>query len=420
MGSAASNPDRTASQPVSLAEWAAVPEDEPGELVDGFAVRSDRGRMPDVTVSLAAFLFSCVPLVAVCAACNKNDEARNDRPPPPPMAASSARGDLCAGGGRQDTDAISAPFVPRAVAAYCLDPHGEPKTYGDQGKLSMDDVCTTAFDGECEVYKRFGLDRVVVLRYLDGSGAPNSVEVNLSRFKTADGAYAMFTKRVVADGDPERASVKPLEAGAAAATGSSNAYAWRGQYLIELTFVSEDPKMTPEAMARANEQSSALIAKQMGDKLPGDLALPASAAQLPTGSRIVLGIAYYPKDALTLSAIGPLAVGYYKDGEKRWRDVAIARSGVDSAKEAFRAFRLKQGSVPISGLGEEALRVTVQEAPDRAKAEYVVARKGTLVAAVGDEELVLDPGAPKDTLASLKLATDEKVQKLAKWLAAAH
>ncbi|HEV3190575.1 MAG TPA: Uma2 family endonuclease, partial [Polyangiaceae bacterium] len=88
MGSAASNPDRTASKPVSLAEWAAMPEDEPGELVDGylaeeevpgyvhelvvgwlihvlwawggprgalvagsgakFAVRSDRGRMPDV------------------------------------------------------------------------------------------------------------------------------------------------------------------------------------------------------------------------------------------------------------------------------------------------------------------------------------------------------------------------------------
>jgi hypothetical protein len=76
----------------------------------------------------------------------------------------------------------------------------------------MDEVCTTAFDGECEVYKRFGLDRVVVLRYVDGSGAPNSVEVNLSRFKTVDGAYAMFTKRVVADGDPARASVRPLVA----------------------------------------------------------------------------------------------------------------------------------------------------------------------------------------------------------------
>src|ERR1019366_7315408 len=119
------------------------------------------------------------------------------------------------------TDAISAPFVPRAAGGYCIDPQTEIKTYGDKGKLTMDEVCTTAFDGECEVYKRFGLDRVVVLRYVDGSGAPNSVEVNLSRFTTSDGAYAMSTKRVVAEGDPVAATVKPAAFGAVGATSSS-------------------------------------------------------------------------------------------------------------------------------------------------------------------------------------------------------
>jgi hypothetical protein len=350
------------------------------------------------------------------AACNKNDEGR--APPPPPPVPSSASGtDVCAGGGGQDTDGISAPFVPRATGGYCLDPQSEPKTYGDKGKLSMDEVCTTAFDGECEVYKRFGLDRVVVLRYVDGSGAPNSIEVNLSRFATIDGAYGMFTKRVVADGDPVRATVKPLEAGAAAATSSSNAYVWRGNYLAELTFVTEDTKMTPEAMARANEQSTAPIAKQIGSRLPGPQNLPLSAATLPPASHLPLGIAYYPKDALGLTAIGPVAVGYYKDGEKRWRDVAIARNDVDAAKEAFRAFRLKAGSQPVKGLGEEAVEVVVQEAADRAKAEYVVARKGALILAVGDEELVLEPGMPNDKMAPLKLTRDEKIQKLSAWLA---
>ena len=353
-------------------------------------------------------------------ACDKKSDSKDDRGPPPGMApppAPSAHADVCAGGGGQDTDAISAPFVPRVVGAFCLDPQGEPKTYGDKGKLSMDDVCTTAFDGECEVYKRFGPDRVVVLRYVDGSGAPNSVEVNLSRFATENGAYGMFTKRVVADSDPARATVKPLAAGAAGATSSSNAYVWRGQYIVELTFVTEDTKMTPSDMAHANDVSTGAIAKQIGESLPGGKELLPSAAALPAASRIPLGIAYYPKDALGFSAIGPAAVGYYRDGQKRWRDVAMVRSSSDGAKEAIRAFRLKAGTLPVKGLGDEAVQAIVQEAPDRAKAEYVIARKGPLVAAVGDEELVLDPATPSDKQAPLKLTREEKVQKLAEWLA---
>jgi hypothetical protein len=370
--------------------------------------------------TFAALAAALLAATVALAACSKTGDASGDRPPPPPPEpAASAHVDVCAGGGGQDTDAVSAPFVPRAVGSFCLDPQSEPRTYGDKGKLSMDEVCTTAFDGECEVYKRFGLDRVVVLRYVDGSGAPNSVEVNLSRFTSPDGAYAMFTKRVVADGDPVRATVKPLAAGAGGATSSSNAYVWRGPYLVELTFVTEDTKMTPGDMARENDQSTGAIAKEIGGRLPGDLALPEAAASLPAPSRISLGIAYQPRDALGMTAIGPVAVGYYKDGEKRWRDVAIQRRTADLAREAFRAFRLKPASLPIKGLGDEAVLAVVQEAPDRAKAEYVVARRGALVAAVGDEELVLDPSTPTEKLAPLRLTKDEKVQKLSEWLAAA-
>jgi hypothetical protein len=387
--------------------------------------RPTRSRAPAVAgVAFAAYarLAAAVLLAAfaLLSACDKKGEARDDRPaPPPPESVASAHADVCAGGGAQDTDAVSAPFVPRMVGAFCLDPQGEPKTYGDQGKLSMDEVCTTAFDGECEVYKRFGLERVVVLRYVDGSGAPNSVEVNLSRFASPDGAYAMFTKRVVADGDPERATVKPLAAGAGGAASSSNAYVWRGAYLVELTFVTEDTKMTPADMALANERSTGAIAREIGGKLPGDLALPAAAGSLPALSRITLGIAYHPKGGLGMTAVGPMAVGYYKDADKRWRDVAVVGKTVDGAREAFRAFRLKPGSLPLKGLGDEAVLTIIQEAPDRAKAEYVVARKGTLVAAIGDEELVLDPSTPTDKQAPLKLTKDEKVQKLAEWLASA-
>ncbi len=371
-----------------------------------------------VTVMATRRLASLAAIGALLApAIGCKDDAKNDHaPPPPPPPSASARADLCAGGGGTDSDSISAAFVPRTAGGFCIDPQTEVKTYGDKGKLTMDEVCTTAFDGECEVYKRFGLDRVVVLRYVDGSGAPNSVEVNLSRFTSPDGAYAMFTKRVVADGDPAKATVKPLAAGAAGATSSSNAYVWRGQYLAELTFVTEDTKMTPQAMAQANEQSTGSIAKEIGAKLPGTTDLLPAAAALPAPSRIAMGIAYSPKDALGLTAIGPVAIGYYQDGQKRWRDVSIVRSSVDDAKEAFRAFKLRPGAIPQKGIGEEAVLVVIQEAPDRAKAEYLVARRGSSVYAVGDEELVLDPSMPSDKQAPLKLARDEKMTKLGAWI----
>jgi hypothetical protein len=368
----------------------------------------------------ATWLLLALSLAA--AACDKGDEAKNDRQPPPgvtPSPSASAPGpaaDVCAGGGGVDTDAVSAPLIPRVVAHYCLDPQGEPKTYGAQGKFSMDEVCTTAFDGECEVYKRFGLDRVVVTRYIDGTGAPNSVEVNLSRFGTSDGAYAMFTKRVVADGDPAAATVKPAAFGAVGATSSSNAYVWRGSYLVELTFVTEDTKMTPEQMAVQNEQATGVIAAEIGAKLPGPTDLPPAAAALPTAQRLPLGIAYHPKEALGLSGVGPAAVGYYKEGDKRWRELAVFRADAEGAKEVFRAFKLKPGSLPVKGVGDEAVQVVVQEAPDRAKAEYIVARRGNLVAAVGDEELVLDPATPNDKQTALKLTHDEKLARLTAWL----
>ena len=70
----------------------------------------------------------------------------------------------------------------------------------------------------------------------------------------------------------------------------------------------------------------------------------------------------------------------------------------------------------MKGIGDEAVQVIVQEAPDRAKAEYLVARKGALVAAVADEELVLDPATPTEKLAPLRLTKDEKIAKLVSWL----
>lgn len=355
-------------------------------------------------IALVRAVFVSAVLVGGCT----KPEAKPDQPAPPPPTASTG-GDPCAAGGGTDSDAVSAPFFPRTVGSFCLDPQGDTKTYGEQGKLTMDDVCTTAFDGECEVYKSFSLKRVVAIRYVDAKGG--SVEINLSKFGTDDGAFGMYTKRVVADGDPaDPHAPHAIEAPAAAAMGSGRGYVWRGQYLVELTYLNETE--SPQDMIKSSENILPLVAKAVGEKLPGSTDKPASARALPTANLLPNAIAYFPDNVLSLGKVGPGAIGYYKDGAKRYRMLAIQASDVDNAKDVMKTIKSHAGALPVASLGDDAVLVQLQDPPDApAKNEFVIARKGTLIAGAGGEPLVTDAAA--------KATKDDKTSHLRAWLNAA-
>lgn len=325
-------------------------------------------------------------MALACTSC-KDDKPKPDNAPPPPPSAGIAKAGACASGGGELTDPVSAPFFAKTVAGYCIDPQGEVKTYGEKGKLSMDEVCTTAFDGECEVYKRFGLKRVVSLHYVDGSGKGGSVEVNLSQFADVAGAYGMYTLRVVADRDPDdKSTPKPLAAGAAGAIGTGRAYVWRGQHLAELQYNNEQE--SPEQLAKSSEAILTAVGKELGQKLPGATTIPPAAAQLPTANRIANGIVFQPKDMLGFSGVGPAAMGFYKEpsahreqGDKRWRVLSIVKDDAEQAKDAFKTIKGKPGTLPVANTGDEAAHVPV--AP---KVAFLIARKGNVIWGVGDEE----------------------------------
>jgi len=358
-------------------------------------------------------LRSLVPLLALSAACmaacDKPDTEARSSPPPPPVA--SARPAACAGGGGAVTDAVSAAFFPRTVGGYCVDPQGEVRTYGEQGKLDMDAVCTTAFDGECAIYTQLGLKRLVSLHYVDGGGGSGTVDVYLSRFADSTGAYGMFTKRVVADSDPaEPTTPRPLAAGAAAAIGTGRAYVWKDAYLVELQYNNEQE--TPEALARSSARVLAAVATGIGANLPGSSDLPPAVEALPVAHRVVSGVQLVPRDALGVIGLGPLAIGYYSDGATRYRLVAL--TGADEAKtaQAWKAVRGRPGALPVAGVGEEAVAVAVGPAsPGGEPREYVFARRGALVAGAGDEDLA---GGANGS--AKRLSREDKVSRLREWL----
>jgi hypothetical protein len=353
-----------------------------------------------------------LPLVTLPSCKDDDIKKEGQGAPPPPAPSASTKSNACAGGGGQVQDSQSSAFFARSVGSYCVDPQGNEKVYGDKEKFSMDQVCTTAFDGECEVYKRFGLKRVVSLRYVDGS-KPNSVELYLNQFNDPAGAFAMYTKRVAADSDPASSKMKPLVAGGAGALGGSNAYVWKGPYLLEITFNSDDPAMTRDQIAAASADACGAIGKAIADKLPGTAAKLPAVAALPAPNMVPLGVVFHPKDALGIAGAGAAAIGFYKDGTKRWRAIAMPRDDADQAKDAMKAIKSRPGAMPLKDVaGDEAVQVVVQESKDGPKAEYVFARKGTLVAGVGDEELVLNASEPLDKQAGVRLTRDEKLGML--------
>jgi len=343
--------------------------------------------------------------VAVALFVGCKDEPRSQGTPPPP-ASSSATTAQCASPGHVG-DAVSAPFFPTKVSDYCLDPHGDEKTYGDQAKLKIDELCTTALDGGCEEYKKFGVTRSVIVHYVANAGA-GTVEVFLSQF-AKDGAYAIFTTRLTGEIDPaDEHAARPLAIGdAQGALGTGKAYAQRGPYFLELTYTNDQE--TPDQMKKSSDAILASLAKSIAEKLPTSPDVPASAKALPSADRIANGVAYFQSDVLGVAGAGAGAVGYFRAGDKRWRVVAAPRDTEDQAKDLIHALRAKPGAMPVTSngakLGDEAVLVVLQAAPERAKIEWVVARRATSVFGVGDEEFSADD-------AKAHVTKDEKIEKV--------
>jgi len=305
---------------------------------------------------------------------------------------------LAAGKATYLADSVSAAFFPRSAADYCVDPNSEARAFGENAPNSLDAVCTELFDGECEVYKSFGLRRVVTLRYIDGKGSPGAVNVNLSRFASVEGAYGFFTKRVVADADPAETVPAALDAGGAGALGSGIAYVWRADMVAELSYTNElEP---PDQLKASAGRVLPPIAKAMGDALPGDKQLPKAVAVLPSEHRLPMGISYAAKDVLGIAGTGPGAIGFYQEGSERYRVFALTRADEDSAKDVLKTLRKVDGAKGLKDTGVDAIAFSVRDEETLPLVGWVVGRKGSTVVGVGDELFVLR-GKPESQAARI-------------------
>ncbi len=344
--------------------------------------------------------------------CRKKEIAAGRSDLPPPLE--SNQPGRCSQGGGNVADATSATFFPRKVGEYCIDPNSETRAYGKNAPGTLDQVCTELFDGECEVYRMYGLERVVTVRYADGKGSTSTVNVVLSRFETTRGAYGFYTRRVVADADPIDTKTKPLAVGGTGALASTIAYIWRGLYVAELSYVNDTE--SPDALRQSASIILPELAKAIGSLVPGDTELPDAAALLPEADRLAMGIVYEPRDILGVQGAGPGSYGFYAAGDRRYRVAIMARNDEASAQDVMKTLKKTIGASE-SKLG--VLGISWHGSNEGVKTEWVFARQGRVVVGIGDEELALSQLTPAQAKEKC-LTHDQKLERLKKLLENVH
>jgi len=367
-------------------------------------------RLPARTPRRAAMAAAVALGLLAAPACDRKSDLEHERgaPPPPPPASASAG--ACQAGGGKPGDTVTAQFFPAKVQGFCVDPNGETRAYGADAPDGIDQVCLQQFDGDCEVYKSFGLERVVTLRYVDGGGSEGVVDAVLSRFASAEGAYGFFTRRLVGNADPAQAAPGALTAGGAAALGSGSASVWRAKYVAELYYINPDEP--PERAIALGRAVLTPLAKQIGDRLTGELALPAAARALPAEHRVPFGVAYELRDLLGVAGTGAGAFGFYRDGKQRWRVLSIERPDEAGAKDVMESLKRALDGKWEKGTLPPAMQVSVSVEGGGPKLGWMFARSGSRVFGVGDEEYALGADATAETVAEVCLDRAQKLEKL--------
>ena len=121
----------------------------------------------------------------------------------------------------------------------------------------------------------------------------------------------------------------------------------------------------------------------------GDAHLPKAVTLLPIANRLPMGVSYAAKDLLGIAGTGPGALGFYRDGNERYRVFSLTRADEDSAKDVLKTLRKVDGAKALKDTGVDAVAFSMRDEESSPLVGWVVGRKGGTVVGVGDELFVL-------------------------------
>lgn len=326
-----------------------------------------------------ASLFGVLSCALFFCSCNREEE-RGEAPPPKVAPKVNA----CDGGSRPPVVGL-----PSRVGEFCVDPHADVRRYGALGATPLDGVCVELFNGECELYKSFGLEGVKTLRYIENSGSPVTVNVVASSFRRSSGAYGFFTRRVLGDGLPSQVTVEPLVVQGRAVAGVGTIIVWRGKEVVELTYVSDEA--TPEEIEKQSPKVLQPLARAVAEELVGPSEPERAVRFLESLGADKLGVSVFVEGMMGVSGTGPGTMGYFSSGAMPHRIVLAERRDKAGADDLLGLLRRAGTGKKLEGRDIIELRLTREGASPET---WYLRRNEEVVLALGPLE---DPMATAET-----------------------
>lgn len=301
--------------------------------------------------------------------------------------------------------------LPRSLGAFCLDAYSRVRAFGSDAPQPLERACEQVLGLGCGDGHAQGLEHVAAFRYTDASGGSAALDVVAARFGTADAAYAHFTDRLLGEGDPAELRAQPIDAPGLAVRAGQLASGWLGRYVVSLSYV--DTAAPSTELEREAAASLPGLARRLLLTLPQASSPPLAVQRLPTEHRLPLGTRFVLGDVLGVAGAGAGAIGYFQDGDKRWRVLSVVRADDDSARDVFSTLaRSPSARLLIAPPGSIAF--TERRLPTEPNVTWVVGQRHEVIYGVGDEPTALPELMSAEREALVKLSAADKLALLEK------
>ncbi len=299
--------------------------------------------------------------------------------------------------------------VPARSADFCVDPHGELRSYGESSMRELEEGCERVLAESCDGYLQLGLRQIWTWRYVEDAGSARAVLVHALRFGGRDAAYAMFTRsnsaaRAVA---PSR---RALAVSGEAHLAGGVAKLWRGPYVVGLRY--QDERQSPADVHRAAAATLPRLVQDIAAHLEGTTEPPGAVRRLPVSQRVPFGVSFTPRDAFGVAGLGAAAVGEYTREGKPYRIRIAERREPERLEDLVRSLRRLSGYRKLKAMPYGSFQLHRATLPNEPPVEWLVGKSGQRLVAVGNVRRTGHAGAAS----ALALSERDKLELLRRLL----